>query len=384
MTTLRAALLAAPLAVVLATTGCEEAAKDCPEGQTRCAGLCTDLRSDPLSCGGCSRRCPAGADCVDGGCRCPDGQTACGGVCTDLQSDPGHCGACLQRCGAGTCTAGACVCDPGMGSCPSPGAQCVDLDADTGNCGTCRNRCGAGESCDAGDCVCLPPRLQCTGAGCIDPRSDASNCGACGNVCPLVNEVCAGGECACPAAKPKECNGACVDTAGDEANCGTCGFACAAGASCDFGTCRCPAAQPDVCDGACVDTATDEASCGWCGVTCQAGASCIDGKCMCPPHSNGLGQTYVDCGPLGQHTRDQALLAAEAWAPSGDTTEPAPNCGQSCVCRTNAPFMTASQVAVWCFDGDLAGRKGLVRVTDTMGCQAALCPVGGPGTLTWD
>jgi hypothetical protein len=35
---------------------------------------------------------------VTGACKCPEGQTKCSGVCTNLNTDPQNCGACGTVC----------------------------------------------------------------------------------------------------------------------------------------------------------------------------------------------------------------------------------------------------------------------------------------------
>ncbi|WP_242395603.1 hypothetical protein [Anaeromyxobacter oryzisoli] len=86
---------------------------------------------------------------------CLTGETACGGVCVDLQSDASHCGACGVSCGLGTCSAGACVCDPGATEC-SGTTRCVNLRSDAANCGGCGKTCSEQEICSNGVCACSP------------------------------------------------------------------------------------------------------------------------------------------------------------------------------------------------------------------------------------
>jgi hypothetical protein len=91
-------------------------------------------------------------------------------------------------------------------------------------------------------------------------------------------------------------------------------------------------------------------------------------------HSNGLGQTYFDCGALGEHTRAQAELAAEAWRPSGSTIDATVLCASPCLCRA-----TPTEAAVWCFAGGIL--EGFVKEIPSPICSAA-CPF--ERTLTWD
>jgi hypothetical protein len=75
--------------------------------------VATDLRTDSLNCGKCSRRCIHGQACRNGVCvpNCPKGQRSCKvGTCTCVQIDPQNCGACGHVCGSGKrCVKGTCV-----------------------------------------------------------------------------------------------------------------------------------------------------------------------------------------------------------------------------------------------------------------------------------
>lgn len=118
-------------------------AQCCPAGQTRCAGVCADLDSDPQNCGSCGNACNANGACSTGVC-CPSGQTSCGGTCLDLNSDPQNCGSCGSPCNANEiCSSGLC-CPSGQTNCSG---LCVDLQSDVGNCGSCGNACAAGQVC---------------------------------------------------------------------------------------------------------------------------------------------------------------------------------------------------------------------------------------------
>jgi hypothetical protein len=401
------ARLAVPLALLLA--GCP--GKKCPPGETDCVGTCLDLQSNPIACGGCYTVCATGATCVAGQCQCPVGQDPCAGACVDTQSDPFHCGSCYVFCGLGTCSAGACACDPLAAVCTGPGAACVDLSSDTGNCGTCRNPCPALAECVSGACQCVAPREPCPlGASfvCVATLTDPANCGGCGNDCPYTNDVCLNGVCGCPAGLPDVCVLTCVNRQTDELNCGTCGNRCATGATCTAGQCVCPTGEVVCGTGAsavCSDRQTDEQNCGTCGNRCATGATCTSGICcpastplVCPAnpgaccagttccpggvcetvHSNGLGQSYYDCGSLNQHTLLQAQLAALAWSPNASLVGgfQIPSCtgDQNCLCAT-----TSTQAAVWCAAGSLLDRAGRVLMTPSPNCSAALCPSATTG-----
>jgi hypothetical protein len=84
----------------------------CPEGYTRCDGICFDLARGTSHCGSCNTTCPSGSACVSGLCtpQCGSGMTACNGACTNLLTDTQNCGSCGHACLSGaTCTNGQCV-----------------------------------------------------------------------------------------------------------------------------------------------------------------------------------------------------------------------------------------------------------------------------------
>ena len=359
---LTAALLAA---LVAGTAGCpaEKHEDPCPSGQTFCAG-CRDpasFQTDPNNCGSCGLRCGTGT-CVGGVCQC-EGWTSCPGQnprCRDTQNDPAHCGTCGLACGHGTCAGGICQCE-GWVSCPGANPRCKDVQNDPVNCGSDATACGnvcplTNDVCVGGTCQCptsLPDTCPAgTPTKCVNLANDPQDCGTCGNTCTKTNEVCTSGSCACPDALPDTCGTACVNRATDEQNCGTCGTVCPASATCTTGTCECPAGPQSGCDGAC----------------CAGGPACCVSSCQ-TQHTNGLGQSFFDCGSLDEHTLEQARLAAIAWSGTGSTWEAGLSCS-FCLCR-----QTATQAAVWCFAGS-GTLKGLVQLTQSPNCLAAACPFG--------
>ena len=277
--------------------------------------------------------------------------------------------------------------------------------------GSCGFRCApvlANAQCQGGSCQCLAPAPdECNHDACTNLTTDPKNCGGCNNACPLQGEVCLNGACSCPSSLPDVCGaspGACVDEARDPKNCGACGNGCASGATCSASACHCPASAPDVCGtspGTCVDEARDPKNCGACGTRCPSAATCSSGSCACPAanptlcgnssdspgsccagpaccgkgcetiHSNGLGESYYDCGKTGTFSQAQAIAAAQAFAPTG-TVVLAPLCA-SCVCVN-----TDSQAAIFCYAGSqLAGLGQLFDVPD---CTQAFCPTPGFST----
>ncbi|HET6410445.1 MAG TPA: hypothetical protein VFG53_00150 [Anaeromyxobacter sp.] len=109
---------------------------------------------------------------------------------------------------------------------------------------------------------------------------------------------------------------------------------------------------------------------------CCAGSACCGSSCQ-TSHSNGLGQNYYDCGALNQHTANQAIAAAQAFAPTG-TVVAAPNC-PNCVCNSSG-----AASAVWCYSGSQS--SGLVQLfTGATDFLQTSCPLPGLSSVfPWD
>jgi len=391
----------------------------CPPGQEICGGGCVDpasFQTDAQNCGGCGIECGTGT-CVGGVCQC-EGVTRCDARlprCHDLQTDPNACGTCDRTCTRPNegCAGGACACVPPVDD--DCGAFCTDTLTDEQNCGLdaasgCGHACTLlNEVCEAGACGCPASFPTPCPAGsptaCVNTQTDANNCGTCANVCPLTNDVCAAGACACPAALPDRCPTvaptACVNKLTDEQNCGACGTACLPRQTCASGACQCPAGETP-CGDACVDLETDEVHCGSCVTACATGATCTSGTCRCPAgptpgcngaccaggtsccgdascplaHSNGVGQTFFDCNPLGTHDLAQATKAAQAWRPAPLNQFSGFQVG----CPTNdcLGWQTGSACGVWCYGADILG--GRVNV-NTISIQC-VCPT--TASPTWN
>jgi hypothetical protein len=139
--------------IILLAGGCHPE-PECPVGQTKCAGVCTDLAIDSKNCGSCATACPSDQGCQTGACNCTGNLTSCSGLCTDLQASGANCGACSHGCATGTvCSAGqcrtTCPADAGLTNCSG---SCVDLTKDPQNCGSCSHSCQAVELCEQGAC----------------------------------------------------------------------------------------------------------------------------------------------------------------------------------------------------------------------------------------
>lgn len=85
----------------------------CDRNQIRCGTACTDIASDSLNCGDCSRACAPGQTCVGGSCLprsklhalagvaaspCGELETLCGSSCVRIFNNDSNCGACGRTC----------------------------------------------------------------------------------------------------------------------------------------------------------------------------------------------------------------------------------------------------------------------------------------------
>lgn len=140
----------------------------CPVGLVLCAGVCTDVMSDPENCGACGAACPV-STC--GGC----------GVCVDAGP---------AICSSGICTS---TCVSGLAPC---GVSCVDPCTNQIHCGGCDRPCEPGFMCFDGSCTCPPGQVDCSGE-CVAVDTDPEHCGGCGVTCP-AGEACVGGSCGEP------------------------------------------------------------------------------------------------------------------------------------------------------------------------------------------
>jgi len=184
--------------------------------QTKCLAACKACNADISRIGG---SCGSHVCCSI---------ASCAGVCSNLQSDP-NCGACGNNCRA-----------YGEACC---GGYCADLAHDIFNCGRCGNVCpppDANETvaCISGRCIydCAPGTLECNGT-CTDVESDPYNCGACGFVCDEATPYCSQGVCNDCGEGTALCGGQCIDILFDGLNCGACGHQCQPLEFCSWGFC---------------------------------------------------------------------------------------------------------------------------------------------------
>ena len=252
----------------------EECGASCSSLKWKCGSVCG------IACGECSD----GEVCKDGQCVCvPEclsgecGDDGCGGVCSC--EDELVCAA-SQRCvPREDCT----------DTCETLGYICASV------CGEACGECSDGESCEDGNCQCLP---ACEGAECGDD-SCGGTCGTCeeGRLCeyglcmdcvPACDGLSCGGDgCGgvCECSDGLECNEAsvCQESGGCDAGCADVRYEC--GIICDSECGTCPGAES--CEaGLCVCVPScDEDSCGddGCGRACScagdklcnAGTQCV-------------------------------------------------------------------------------------------------------------
>lgn len=251
----------------------------------------------------------------------------------DTQNDPFNCGACGHVCvwGANSyprCTAGVCGigCDTGFADCDGLAATgCEASLTAASSCGACNIRCDTahslGATCGASGCSysgCSAGFGDCQSGGtntngCETALNSPSACGACGVSCGLINATAA----SCSSAR--------------------CGFTCKPG----FSDCSGAGANTNGCE--------------------CATPGCCAGGCQ-SSHTNGLGQRFYDCSPLGTYNQSQAMAACVAY--TGNPAECALGiCGttDSAVAAVNLP-----DCPVWVYSGGAVG-----HVRSSSGC---FCP----------
>jgi hypothetical protein len=295
--------------------------------------------------------CERDGDCATGssGASGDDGGRCCAHRCVNIFSDASHCGACGFVCSGAnavpSCAGGSCA-----WSCASGFGHCSD-----GNTG-CETELGPNGLRSCGGSACVPAASCCGDGDCVAPPGPAACyqpgvCSGVGGSCSYALEpgamVC--GTTCCRALLGtcnSDCTISCVPWAancdGDPANgcevnlydvnhCGGCRTVCSypnALATCPTGTCvlsACNEGYQD-CDGQNAD-----------GCECKGSGCCGGGTCQVQ-HSNGVGQSFFDCVPLGTYDQTQATSACVAF--TGDAT----------LCHATTSCSGSGNVAV-CSDG---------------------------------
>jgi hypothetical protein len=260
----------------------------------------------------------------------------CGGVCTNTASDPNNCGTCGNACTSGqACVSGACTSSSSCNSatdCPSGQACDLNVHACTTSCGSSNLSACNGGCCNNGACA---------------PGNTNSACGASGGACFSCPIGCATGLTLCSGNDVCQ-NGGCVDSRvcvneqTDPNNCGACGQACTSGQTCVSGVCT---------------------------ATCTGGSKPLCGGACQTIHSNGLGQNYFDCNPLGTYNATTATEAATAFSPTATITQVTCSGSNGVVLA-----QTATSCAAWDFSGNVVGHVNLSS------SSACFCPTSGdPG-----
>jgi hypothetical protein len=243
------------------------------------------------------------------------------------------------------------ACYPALGTCTTPGAACTY----TENSGSVV--CGGTTCCNAIDGTCNPDcSLSCASGfghctsdpskGCeTNTGTTTADCGACNRGCSnahVAGESCAGGLC---------------------------------NSTCQSGWGNCSYPVPPAADDGCESNLT----------TCYGTPCCAQGQCA-DPHSNGQGQTYDDCSPLG--TPGNAATYSQTMAGEAASAYPTQNTLYIVTCGSGANTATAIDIcdptgstciASWCYAGPCAGYSLAIA-----GGAAAYCPNAVSGNPTWD
>ncbi|MBI2394446.1 MAG: hypothetical protein HYV09_33050 [Deltaproteobacteria bacterium] len=404
---------------------CAAGKLDCDTAAPNTNG-CETSKTSPDNCGSCGTKCDTttGSPSCDGATcsyACAPGKLDCDSTapntngCETSASSTLTCGGCANKCtltnaSGATCDGTKCgyTCSGGYGDCNAGLAPntdgCETALNTTSNCSGCGLACNTTTgtpSCDGAKCsyACGAGRLDCNASvapnldGCESSTTNPASCGACGNACDTATGTpsCDGTKCSysCGALK-LDCNSAtapnldgCETSSTSLSNCGGCGNVCNTitgtptcdGAKCGY-TCNAGRADCNVATAPNVDGCECE--------TDPVAPGCCSGGCQ-TKHSNGAGQTWFDCVPLGTHDFTQAGAARQAWT-STRTGTPAVGtvqCGSGSDrsdCRAAQYTTGAVGCGVWCFEGSWKGKMHVN--TSTSGCY---CPGGSVGTSgTWN
>src|SRR6478609_1942631 len=130
-----------------------------------------------------------GSSGVVGG-NCAASHIACNGQCVDAQNDPNNCGGCGRKCKAGaTCQDALCDGEPAGGAGGNGGSSGNDAGGDGGSSAESGAGGSSGEAgSDPGNLTDAHPDGD---AGCMPPYNTSASCGECHNACPAAKPNCA-------------------------------------------------------------------------------------------------------------------------------------------------------------------------------------------------
>jgi hypothetical protein len=326
---------------------------NCAASHIACDGQCVNAQTDPNNCGGCGRKCKAGATCQDALC---DGEPAggAGGNGGSSGNDAGGDGGSSADSGAGG-SGGEAGDDPGnlTEAHPDGDAGCMPPYNTSASCGECHNTCPTSKpNCapygkDEYVCVagCEAPLVAC-GGQCVDPSlyTTPNACGGCDVKCEGSTPLCSpntDGNYLCKAscdAPLTACNGQCVPGVFDTPEeCGACNVECPTSApTCspnNMGGYKCVLTCEDPlkeCNGKCVDFNIDANNCGSCGNVCLSGicqgGTCVGAKdghvvlaCMNyqTPAANSAANTLLGNAVLLPQPKEVRILAYTEFASAG-------------------------------------------------------------------
>jgi hypothetical protein len=393
----------------------------CVSGYTKCGHKCVNLQTNKKHCGSCTTACPPAAHgscqraaCLSGNC----------GFVTDDTNTPAS-----TQCATGTCQSGVPAfvplnagtpCNDGGVVCDGAGAcvECVD-----------DSQCSGTNQCDQVNHICVPDTCNDgqqnhgeTDVDCGGPCGPCADGKGCSSGADCQSGVCSSGTCVAAStcgngmAEPGEqCDGA--DLKGE--TCQSRGFAggtLACAPNCTFDTSGCLSQicgngvreGTEVCDGSDLNgqtcagfgftggTLACAPNCGSydaSGCTCASNTQSCDGlastgcECMgtgccgslCQVvHSDGTGQNYFDCTPLGTYNSPQAMKACNADTNQAGTCRDGFIAGsglntQTSVCKSVDPTGQMGSCTCWAYSGTgtKMGTIGHVSVSANA-CQAPL------------
>jgi hypothetical protein len=307
----------------------------------------------------------AGGGGSGGDVPCPNGDTRCDGVCVNLGNDPLHCGSCTTACALGELCEGA-VCVPGPDCTQTPCTGLTYCDLATG---VCKPGCASAAQCAANETC----ELSTHACECV-PGFTRYPSGVCGNGCEIGGVEYAAGTKnpanACQICVPAQNNAgwsAVADSTACGANLycygGTCtacltGSACTPANPCHDGVQQCTAGSAS-----CADTGASKPN----GTGCGAGKVCTSGNCQTGCFVGGAFYASGAASPASSCQTCQPSASVTSFTALSNGT----SCGSGKVCN-------AGTCATGCFIGGAFYTSGQASPSDP--CKAC---VPTTSTTTW-